>query len=105
MPWLKYTPGPIEFWLAEALTQFVNGFLSGWRHGVGTGAATGVFTGTTDVAQNLTAWQQVLVSAGSTIFSMIISGINQASEWHKTNPVPNPWSKPTGNTQPPMPTP
>lgn len=104
MNWPKYKPGPVEYWIGEALTQFVNGFISGWRHGVGTGAGTGILTGTTEVAANMTAAQQIMVSAGATLFAMFMSGINQVSTWHEAgHPFPNPWPASTGNTTPPIP--
>lgn len=100
----RYKAGPIEYWLGEAITQFANGFISGWRHGVGTGAGTGILTGTTEVAANMTAWQQIVISGGATLFAMVMSGINQVSSWHENgHPVPNPWQPPTGNTNPPIP--
>lgn len=104
MNWPKYKAGPVEYWLGEAFTQFVNGFISGWKHGVGTGAGTGVLTGTTDVAQSLTAWQQILVSAGATLFAMVMSGVSQVSSWHESGAkFPNPWVSQTGNTNSPIP--
>lgn len=101
----RYKAGPVDTWLAEAGTQFVNGFIKGWRSAVGTGAGTGILTGTTEVAQNMTAFQQILISAGATTFSMLMSGMNEISSWHeKGNPFPNPFPPPTGNTPPPFPT-
>lgn len=108
MNWLpKYRAGPVEFWLGEAFTEFVNGFIAGWKHGVGTGAGTGVLTGgvipgTEQIPQSMTAWQQILVSAGATVLAMVMNGITQMTDWHKTNPFPNPWGKPTGNTPAPF---
>lgn len=98
----KYKAGPVEYWFSEAATQFVNGFIAGWKHGVGTGAGTGVITGTTEVAQSLTAWQQILISVSSLVFAMLMNGTNQVTDWHKTNPFPNPFPPPTGNTNPPI---
>lgn len=103
--WPRYKAGPVEYWIGAALTEFVNGFIAGWKHGVGTGAGTGILTGTTDVAANMTAWQQILVSGGATFFAMLMSGISQVSSWHENgHKFPNPWPEPTGNTNPPIPT-
>ena len=96
----RYKAGPVEFWLAQALTEFINGFIAGWKHGVGTGAGTGVLTGTTDMAANLTALQQIMVSVGATVLAMVMNGITQVSDWHKTNLFPNPWSRATTTTPP-----
>ena len=98
----RYKAGPVEFWLAAALTEFINGFISGWKHGVGTGAGTGVLTGTTDVAQSLSAWQQIMVSVGATLFAMVMNGLTQVTDWHKAKPFPNPWPEPTGTTAAPF---
>ncbi len=101
--WPRYKAGPVEYWLGEAITQFANGFIAGWKHAVGTGAGTGILTGTTDVAANMTAMQQITVSAGATVFAMFMSGISQVSTWHeKGNYFPNPWPQPTGKTPPPF---
>lgn len=101
-----YKAGPVEFWIGEAITEFVNGFIAGWKHGVGTGAGTGILTGSTDMAANLTASQQIMVSAGATLFAMFMSGVSQVSSWHEAgNRFPNPWPKSTGNTTPPFPAP
>ena len=105
---MKYKAGPVEYWLAEALTQFINGFIAGWKHAVGTGATTGILTGgvvpgTEQIASALTSMQQVLVSAGALIAAMFMSGISQVSSWHETNKFPNPWPQPTGLTNPPIP--
>lgn len=104
-----YKAGPVEYWIGEAMTQFVNGFIAGWKHAVGTGASTGILTGgiipgTNEAAQHLSQTQQILVSAGAAFAAMFMSGVSQVSSWHENgNPFPNPWPKPTGNTTPPFP--
>jgi hypothetical protein len=103
--WLVYKAGPVEFWLTEAATQFINGFIAGWKHGVGTGAGTGALTGANpDLAAALTAWQQILISGGATLLAMFMSGMTQVSRWHETNPFPNPYPAPGGTTAPFNPT-
>lgn len=103
MPWPKYKSGPVDFWFTEALTQFLNGFLSGWKSAVGTGAGTGAVTGLNpDLAANLTAVQQIFISLATVFLAMLFKGADQVSRWHETNPLPNPWPKPTGNTVPPF---
>lgn len=101
--WPRYKAGPVEYWLAEAITQFLNGFIAGWKQGVGTGAGTGAISGLNpQLAANLTAWQQIMLSGGATICAMMFNGANQFSRWHETNPFPNPWPPPSGNTNPPI---
>lgn len=106
MTWPRFKPGgPVEYWFCEAATQFANGFISGWRGGVGTGAGTGAVTGLNpDIANNITAWQQILISASTTLLAMFFSGMGQVTRWHETNPVPNPFPAPSANPQPPPPT-
>jgi hypothetical protein len=105
MPLPRYRAGPVDYWWSEAVTEFLNGFISGWRQGVGTGAGTGILTGVNpEVANNLTAWQQILISGGATLFAMIMAGMNRVSSWHENgHPLPNPWPAPTGSTTPPFP--
>lgn len=106
MNWPRYKPGPVEYWCTEAGTQFINGFIAGWKPAVGVGAGTGAVTGMNqDIANNITAGQQIIVSAATIALSMFFSGTNQFIRWHETNPFPNPFPKPTGTTQPPFPTP
>lgn len=100
----RYKAGPVEFWFGAAITEFVNGFIAGWKHAVGTGAGTGILTGASDMSANLTAWQQITVSAGATLFAMFMSGVSQVSSWHEAgNKFPNPWPASTGGTTPPIP--
>lgn len=99
----RYRAGPVEYWLGEAFTEFVNGFIKGWGAGIGTGVTTGTLTGTTSAGMDMTALNQVLISAVGVIGAMAGSGINQVWHWHQTgHAFPNPW-KPTGNTPPPFP--
>ena len=97
----KYKAGPVEGWIGGAFTEFVNGFLDGYGGGIGTGAGTGIYTGTTEVGQDMTATNQVLVALAALLTAMIGSGLQAVYVWHKTNRFPNPWA--TGNTTPPIP--
>ena len=97
----KYKAGPVEAWLGGAFTEFVNGFLDGYGGGIGTGAGTGIMTGTTEVGQDMSAINQVLISLAALAAAMTGSGLQAVYVWHKVNRFPNPWS--TGNTTPPIP--
>lgn len=101
----RYRAGPVEHWLAAAFTEFVNGFLDGWGGAGMAGAGTGALTGTTQLGAEMTALNQVMISAGAVGLSMFGSGIQAVYVWHKTNRFPNPWPTPTGNTNPPIPQP
>lgn len=105
MNWPRYKAGPVEFWLAEAFTEFVNSFIDGWGAGVGTGGVTGALTGTTEVGIDMTALHQVWISAAAIIGAMAGNGLHGVYVWRKTHPFPNPWPSSTGNTTPPFPTP
>lgn len=91
MDFPKYKPGPVEGWLAGALTEFINGFLDGYGGGIGTGAGTGVLTGTTTVGEDMSAVNQVLISLAALGAAMTGSGLQAVYVWHKTNRFPNPW--------------
>ena len=103
MPFPRYKPGPVEFWLAAAFTEFVNGFIEGWGGGGMAGAGTGAITGTTALGQDMSALNQVLISGGAVVLSMVGHGLQSVYVWHKTNRFPNPWPASTGNTTPPIP--
>jgi len=92
MTFPKYKAGPVEAWLAGAFTEFVNGFLDGYGGGLGSGAGTGILTGTTAVAEDLTAMNQVFISVGALVLAMTGSGLQAVYVWHKTFRFPNPWA-------------
>lgn len=99
----RYKAGPIEYWLAEAATQFINGALAGIKLGGLIGGGTGVSTSLSVIGDDLTAVKQIAVAVSGFLVTMAASGIAQVSRWHENgNPVPNPWPKPTGNTHPPF---
>lgn len=92
--WPSYKAGVVERWIGEALTQFLNGFIRGWKHAAVVGGGTGALTGLNpEIAMTMTAWNQILISVGSVVFTMTASGLNQVIDWHANNPVPNPWGK------------
>lgn len=98
----RYKAGPVEYWLAAAFTEFVNGFIDGWGAGIGTGSVTGAFTGTTELGNDMTAIHQVFLSITAVLGAMIGNGLHQVYVWHKTQRFPNPWPEPTGTTQSPF---
>lgn len=103
MKWPTYKAGPVEFWLAAAGTEFINGFLSGLGGGAIAGASTGVAASSTGLWSGSDWITQILVP----VFGMTMAGLGNAFKqfivWHHSNPVPNPWTKPTGTTNPPFP--
>jgi hypothetical protein len=45
----KYIPGPVDYWLAAALTEFINGFIAGLGGGSVVGAGMGATTAGTSL--------------------------------------------------------
>jgi hypothetical protein len=110
MPWPRYKAGPVEYWLTEAFTVFINGVITRWREGAlmgtGTGVATsGLIPGTEVVADHLTGMQQIIVSAVTALMALFFGALHHVGDWHKDgHPFPNPWPPKTGDTNPPIPT-
>lgn len=103
MNWPRYKAGPVEYWLSEAATQFLNGALSGIKLGGLIGGGTGVVGNVSAVTSDLPAFKQVLVAVSGFLVTMVANGISQVSTWHVANPFPNPFPRPTDTTQPPFP--
>ena len=100
----RYKAGPVEYWLAEAITQFINGCMHGFGGGSFVGLGTGVGTAASPLGENMTPLKNAILSIGAIALSCIGQGVTQFRDWHKNgNPFPNPWPKPTGNTNPPFP--
>lgn len=103
MPFPRYKAGPIEYWLAEAATQFVNGFISGLGGGAIAGASTGVAASSTGLWAGADWITQVLVPVFGATIAALGHGFKAVVVWHHHNPIPNPFPQPTGNTNPPIP--
>ena len=91
-----YEVGPIEYWLAEAATQFINGALSGIKLGGLIGGGTGGVTAFTPIGDGVGGIKQVLLSISGFIVTMAASGVAQFLDWHKGHPFPNPLPPPSG---------
>jgi hypothetical protein len=94
----KYKAGPVEFWLSEAATQFVNGAIAGFK----TGATVGVFSGggvaASDFANRVSPFMNALIAVGGILATCTAAGINRVIDWHKSNEFPNPYPKPPAPT-------
>lgn len=90
----SYKAGPVEYWLAEAATQFLNGAISGVKLGALIGGGTGLSTVASGLGDGLEAWKQFGVSVSGFLVTMGANGIAQVSRWHESNPFPNPYPKP-----------
>lgn len=95
MPFPKYRPGPVEYWLAAAATEFVNGFIAGLGTGSFAGVGAGATTGLTSAGDGLTAGKQLLLSAIAFLAAAAGNGLKRFIVWHNQNPFPNPWPAPT----------
>lgn len=87
----RYCPGPLEHWLGEAFTQFVNGFISGLGGGSLVGAGMGATTAGTALGQGVSAANQVLLSLVSVFLTATGNGLKRIIVWHDNNPFPNIW--------------
>lgn len=98
----RYKAGPVEYWIAEAATQFVNGFIDGIGGGTLAGAGTGVAATSAGLWAGADWITQILIP----IFGITMGGLGQAFKrvvvWHHNNPFPNPWPTPTGTTAAPF---
>lgn len=87
-----YKAGPVEYWLTEAATQFINGALGGIKLGGLIGGGTGVTTNMASITTDLSAPKQLLVAVSGFLVTMFAAGIAQVSTWHQNNnPFPNPY--------------
>lgn len=99
----RYKLGPIEYWLAEAGTQFVNGALEGIKLGGLIGGGTGLAGNMTSVTADLPAIKQVMVAVSGFLVTMAANGVAKVSDWHRNgNPFPNPFPKPNDTPNPPI---
>lgn len=96
----KYKPGPVEFWLAEALTQFINGALAGLGTGSAAGVGTGATTMATEVGAKLSSVDHLILSLIAFGAALLGNGLKRFVVWHNDNPFPNPWPKPSSEPQP-----
>lgn len=98
MSFPRYRAGPVEYWLAEAATEFVNGFLSGLGGGALAGAGTGVAASSTGLWAGSDWVTQILVAA----FGATVAALGQAFKafvvWHHNHPFPNPFFQKTGDS-------
>lgn len=99
----KYKAGPVEYWLAEAITQFINGALAGFKIGATVGVSSGGGVAATDLGTRVSPLLNALIAVGSILITCAACGLNRVADWHKTNEFPNPWPKPSGDTRPPFP--
>lgn len=87
----RYCPGPIDYWLSQAATEFVNGAISGIKLGGLIGGGSGVSASLSPVGEGMPAFKQVILAVSGFLVTMIASGIAAVSKWHENgNPFPNP---------------
>lgn len=90
----RYKAGRVEYWLAEAATEFLNGFISGLGGGALAGAGTGVAATSAGLWTGDGYLTQILVAA----FGMTVAALGNAFKhfvvWHHSHPFPNPYPRP-----------
>lgn len=97
----RYKPGPVEYWLAEAITEFVNGFIAGIGGGSVVGAGMGATTAGTSLGTGITALNQMWLAMASAALAAAGNGLKRVIVWHDQHPFPNPWPRPSEPNQPP----
>lgn len=95
MAFPRYKPGPVEYWLAGAFTEFINGFIAGLGGGSVVGAGMGATTAGTSLGDGLSALNQVWLALASAVMAAAGNGMKRVIVWHNSNPFPNPWPKPS----------
>lgn len=95
----RYKAGPIEYWLCEALTQFINGAISGFKIGASVGVFSGGGVAASDLGDKVSPLFNSLISVAGIALTCLGSGLARFHDWHKTNEIPNPWPKPASNNQ------
>jgi hypothetical protein len=90
----RFIPGPVDYWLAAAFTEFVNGFIAGLGGGSVVGAGMGAATAGTSLGSGLTTLHQVSLALASAVLSAAGNGLKRVIVWHDRNPFPNPWPVP-----------
>jgi hypothetical protein len=94
----KYRPGPVEYWIGEAITEFINGFIAGLGGGSVVGVGVGATQATTDLGIGSTPIQQLSISVAALVLSAIGNGLKRVIIWHDKVPFPNPWPRPSETT-------
>lgn len=89
-----YKAGAIDYWLAEAGTQFVNGFIGGFKVGALGGGGGSIGLAASPVGEKISPVMNALFALGSILVICAAAGVGQFHDWHKTNPFPNPMPKP-----------
>lgn len=98
MNFLKYTPGPIFYWFAAAVTEFINGCIAGVGGGSLVGVGMGATTATTELGNGMSAFHQIILSVASAALAALGNGCKRVIVWHGSgNPFPNPWEKKDDN--------
>jgi alcohol dehydrogenase class IV len=96
----KFKPGPVEYWLAAAATEFANGFIAGLGGGSFAGIGTGAATATTELGSSLPPFKQIVLSLIAIAATATGNGLKRVIVWHDQNPFPNPWPKPADDNKP-----
>lgn len=97
MQFPKYKPGPVEYWLAAAATEFINGFIAGLGGGSFAGIGTGAATATTELGASMPPLKQITLSLVAIVATAAGNGIKRVIVWHDQHPFPNPYTPPSDN--------
>lgn len=97
----RYRPGPVDYWIGEAITVFINGFISGLGGGSIVGVGIGGTMATTNLGDGTSSFKQLMISLAGLSLSALGNGLKHVIIWHDKTPFPNPWPKPTNQITPP----
>jgi len=94
MPLPRYSPGPVDYWLAEAATQFINGAIAGFKTAATGGLVIGGGVAASELGNKVSPVMNALLAIGSIAATCGGAGLTRVVDWHKTNEFPNPWPRP-----------
>lgn len=95
MSFPKYKAGPVEYWLAEAATQFLNGAIAGFKIGAVGGGGGGIGLAASPVGDKISPLTNALVTIAGIAVICAAAGAARFHDWHKANEFPNPYPKPS----------
>lgn len=87
----RYKAGPVDYWITEAATQFINGAIAGWKIGATVGVGSGGGLAASPAGERIGPVLNALIAVSSIALVCIASGAARFHEWHKTNELPNPF--------------
>ena len=96
MTFPKYRPGPVEYWLAAAATEFINGAIKGTKTGLVLGGGAGVGSSALPETDHvLTPTHKALIAVAVFLGMMVVNGWHAVVDYRDKVPFPNPFPPPS----------